>query len=257
MHQQFLERALPILQSDSRISGVAVGGSWISQSLDQYSDLDLVIVVRDDAVGQVMAERLDVAGRLGDLLSAFTGEHVGEPRLLICLYGDPLLHVDLKFVDLAGFADRIEDPVVLWERDGQLSSTLHSTCAAHPMPDLQWIEDRFWVWIHYGALKLGRGELFETIDFLAFLRGQVLGPLALVANGQLPRGVRRLERYAVADLADLKQTLAGHDRAECGRALKAAAALYRRLRDSQASPGLVLRTRAEAAALAYLEQVIG
>jgi hypothetical protein len=31
------------------------------------------------------------------LLVGFTGEHVGEPRVLICLYGPPVLHVDLKF----------------------------------------------------------------------------------------------------------------------------------------------------------------
>ncbi|MER7057532.1 MULTISPECIES: hypothetical protein [unclassified Streptomyces] len=35
------------------------------------------------------------------------------------------------------------------------------------MPDLQWIEDRFWIWVHYGATKLGRGELFEVNGFLA------------------------------------------------------------------------------------------
>ena len=48
-----------------------------------------------------MAQRKVLAGTLGHLLHAFTGEHVGEPRLLICLYGPELLHVDLKFMDLA------------------------------------------------------------------------------------------------------------------------------------------------------------
>jgi hypothetical protein len=36
--------------------------------------------------------------------SAFSGEHVGEPRALICLYGPPLLPVDLKFVSLSDAA---------------------------------------------------------------------------------------------------------------------------------------------------------
>jgi hypothetical protein len=52
--------------------------------------------------------RAGFAGALGPLLSAFTGDHVGEPRLLICLYGPPLLHVDLKFVTPADLAERVE-----------------------------------------------------------------------------------------------------------------------------------------------------
>ena len=60
--------------------------------------LDLVPVVRDAAYAQVTTQKRAVAERFGDLLAAFTGEHVGEPRLLICLYGPELLHGDLKFV---------------------------------------------------------------------------------------------------------------------------------------------------------------
>ena len=54
--------------------------------------------------------------------------------------------------------------------------------ASFPTPDLQWMEDRFWVWVHYGALKIGRGELFETIDFISFLRQNVIGSLALMKS---------------------------------------------------------------------------
>jgi hypothetical protein len=53
---------------------------------------------------------------MGNLLAAFTGEHVGEPRLLICLFADPLMHVDLKFISLGQLSSRVEDPVILWER---------------------------------------------------------------------------------------------------------------------------------------------
>lgn len=63
-----------------------------------------------------MAQRLDITAGWGRQLAAFTGEHVGEPRVVICLYDDPLLHVDFKFVTPRELDTRIEDPVVLWER---------------------------------------------------------------------------------------------------------------------------------------------
>src|SRR5262245_32208294 len=110
----------------------------------------------------VMAARREVAASFGHLLAAFTGEHVGEPRLLICLYDAPLLHVDLKCVSIADVAERVEEPAVLWQRDGRLTAALSTGVAEYPTPTPAWIEDRFWIWVRYGAGKIGRGELFET-----------------------------------------------------------------------------------------------
>lgn len=65
--------------------------------MDEFSDLDLVLVPKEK-VSNDKPEMPDYAKRFGPFLSGFTGEHVGEPRVLICLYGEPLLHVDVKFV---------------------------------------------------------------------------------------------------------------------------------------------------------------
>jgi predicted nucleotidyltransferase len=254
-HAAFLRTAVSRLSEDPRLVGVAAGGSYLTGTMDEFSDLDLVVAVEPAAYPEVMADRPRLAARLGPLLASFTGEHVGEPRVLICLYGPPPLHVDLKFVSLPDAAARVEDPDILWERDGRLTEALRGSAARFPAPDRQWIEDRFWIWVHYGATKIGRGELFEARDFLAFLRGQVLGPLALEAAGARPSGVRRLETAAPAAAREMEATLATADRAACAQALRAAAELYRRLREVGRPPSLIARTAAEAAAMAYLEEV--
>jgi uridine kinase len=229
-HRAFLEAALPVLRADPRLVGVAAGGSYLTETMDEHSDLDLVIAVEPPQVAAVMAERSRIAAALGPLLAAFTGEHVGEPRLLICLYDQPLLHVDLKFVSLDDVAERVEDPAVLWERDGRLAAALTGGRALYPAPDPQWIEDRFWIWVHYAATKIARGELFEALGFLAFLRGSVLGPLALARAGARPSGVRKIEQLAPDVVPGLRQTVAAHDAADCRRALRASVDLYRALR---------------------------
>ncbi len=220
-HQQFIDHALPKLQMDSRILGVAGAGSLISDSMDEFSDLDLVIVVPDSEFESIMNDRFSIIGELGNYLIGFTGEHVGEPRVIICLFEKPLLHVDLKFVALSDFSNRIENPVTLWERGTSLADTIRKTTPVHPMPDLQWIEDRFWIWVHYAALRLGRGELFEVIDHLSFVRQVVLGPPALVQHGQLPRGVRRIETLAPRYVDMMKATVAHYDRNSCVSAIRA------------------------------------
>lgn len=154
---------------------MAAGGSWISGEMDEYSDLDLILITKEKITGN-KEQMLQYAKSFGDLISGFTGEHVDEPRVLICLYDNPLLHVDIKFLTLPELYDRVENPAVLFERNKQLSEIIKLTNAVWPQPDFQWIEDRFWTWVHYACLKIGRGELMEAFDFLSFLRMTVLSP---------------------------------------------------------------------------------
>jgi len=251
-HRIFLENLIRVFREDPRMVGVAAAGSYLTDTMDAFSDLDLVIAVEPGHHAEVMADRREIAASLGSLLAAFTGEHVGEPRLLICLYEQPLLHLDLKLISLEDSADRVEDPAVLWQRGERFSDAMEVGEAVYPEPDPQWIEDRFWIWVHYAATKIGRGELFEALDFLSFVRGTVLGPLGLIRAGSRPAGVRRIETVAPAFAEQLKATVAGHDSADCFRALRACADLYRSLRsDSEIETG----DRAEKAAMDYLQRV--
>jgi len=250
-HRSFLSRGVDALAADPRIVGVAGGGSLVTGGMDEFSDLDLVVAVEPAAHAQVMVDRRRIAASVGTLLIAFTGEHVGEPRLLICLYDEPLLHVDLKFVSLPDVAVRVEDPIVLWERDGRLTRALGEGRAEYPAPDPQWIEDRFWVWVHYVAGKIGRGELFEAIEAVGLMRTLALGPLALLRHGARPTGVRRIERLAPAAAHQLRHTVSRHDRDECAAALRAAVDVYRSLRAADVER----RTDAERAAMQYLSRV--
>jgi len=252
-HRTFLRQLLERLSTDERIVGVAAGGSYLTDSMDEFSDLDLVIAVEPAEYGAVMADRRAVAASLGHLLAAFTGEHVGEPRLLICLYDEPLLHVDLKFVSLEDVAERVEDPAILWEREGRLAEALGRGTAEYPAPDPRWIEERFWLWVHYGAGKIGRGELFEALDFLSFLRTSVLGPLALRRAGARPQGVRKIEMVAPAFASELRRTLPGYDAAECLRALRACVEIYRDLRSP--ADGAEADGAQERAATEYLSRL--
>jgi hypothetical protein len=255
-HAAFVERALPHFQSDPRVLGVAAAGSWITGSMDEHSDVDLVIALRPECSSEVMAQRLTIASRLGALLAAFTGEHVGEPRLLICLYGPPLLHVDLKFVSAEDLGSRVEDPIVLWEREDTITRALATSRAVWPQPDVQWIEDRFWVWVHYMGAKVLRGECFEVLDSLGFLRARVLAPLAAIAEGRNARGVRHVERDLSAYVGPFRKTLAGHDAGACVRAIREVAQQYQALRDRVAAPGLVRRVEAQREALSYLDTML-
>jgi predicted nucleotidyltransferase len=252
-HRQFLRTLVELLSADTRIVGVAAGGSYLTNSMDAFSDIDLVIAIEPREYLGVMAERKTISASLGHLVAAFTGEHVGEPRLLICMYDEPLLHVDLKFVCLEDVAKRVEDPAILWEREGRFTRALEQGKPEYPIPDPRWIEERFWIWVHYVTTKIGRGELFEAIDSLSFLRGNVLGPLAICRAGGRPAGVRKIEMIAPEFAMKLRQTVADYDAADCLRALRGSIELYRSLRPH--ANGTEAEGEPERTAMEYLSKM--
>lgn len=254
MHGAFVKRAVEQINRDPEVLGLAVGGSWITHEIDVYSDVDLVLVTAKSVADDV-SEMMRFANLFGKLLNAFTGEHVGEKRLLICLYDDPLLHVDIKFVTLEEFKYRVEDPVILWERDGALKQVILETTPHWPFPGYQWFEDRFWTWVHYVALKIGRGELFEALDGISFLRVTVIAPLLQIKNGQLPRGVRRVEQnFPGEDVELLKKTIPTYSVASIAKSIETTIEIYQNLRQNLYPHNIILHKETEKKCLQYLQK---
>ncbi len=255
IQKEFALKASEILSSDENVIGLAVGGSWLTDEIDDFSDVDLIIVTANRISGN-KEKMVKYAERLGAFISGFTGEHVGEPRVLICLYANPLLHVDLKFLTLEEFSDRVETPAILFDTEGQLQDALQIQKDKFPYPDYQWIEDRFWTWIHYVLLKIGRGENMEAFDFFGFLRMVVFGPLLHVKNGNLPRGVRKVETtLEEEDLEALKATVTGYDRVNLLKSLKNSVLLYRQLRDVLFQKNIIRQERVEKEVMRYFDKI--
>jgi hypothetical protein len=230
LHADTLERIIAAVREDARFQAILGGGSLVHGGFDLHSDLDLVLVATPDSYADVMENRRTIAQGMGELLAAFTGEHVGEPRLLICLYGPPLIHVDLKFVRPADLDRMVERPQILWARtEAEIASRIDAADVGWPNKDPQWFEDRAWVWLHYGATRLLRGELFEAIGMLGFFREQVLGPMVRQAAGRPQRGVRRIDGESDARAA-LRGTHPAYDAREIVKALERSIDLYLDLR---------------------------
>ena len=230
--------------------GLAVGGSFVHGPMDQYSDLDLAVVMHRKRVTAVMGTRRHIAESLGELLVAYTAEHIGLPQMLVCLYGNGPIHVAMNFMTPEELAAGPERPVILWDRDGTLEKLLSGRQPPSPGIDWQWIEDRFWVWTHYALTKLGRGELFASLEYVSVIREKVLGPIMLQISGGRPYTVRRVEQVAAEYVSALQGTVARYDKREILGAIQEEVRLYRALRRAQCP-----REEAEAAVRAYLTAI--
>lgn len=255
IQKEFANKVLEIVKKDPDVIGLAVAGSWITDELDEYSDLDLVLITKNK-IGDNKEKMIRYAKSFGNFISGFTGEHVGEPRVLICLYDDPLLHVDIKFLTLPEFEDRIENPVVIFERDNQLTNIIKTTKAEWPQPDFQWIEDRMWTWVHYIASKAARGEYFECMDGLGFIRARVLAPLLQIKSKTAVRGLRKVEKNLnLPDLEDLKITVPQYSKTSILKALDNTIGIYKMLRRKLFTDKVQLQELAEKKAVGYLKKI--
>jgi predicted nucleotidyltransferase len=253
--KQFINQVVERIKDDKNVIGLAVAGSLITDEIDEFSDVDLILV-KVDNVSNDFAKMENYAKSFGDYLNGFTGEHVGERLVLICLYDNPLLHVDIKFLTLDEFQNRIEDPIIFFDRERQLEKTIKSTKSEWPRLDFQWIEDRFWTWVHYAILKLGRGENFEALDFISFVRTFVISPMLQIKNGKLPRGLRKVEvNFPKSDLDKLKSTVPTYTIESLFDSLKNTIDIYTEVRQTIFPSTIKLRTETERRTLEYLREV--
>lgn len=255
VHKQFVNSTISKIKDDDFVIGLALGGSWITNEIDEYSDIDMVLVTKEKIPPDI-SKMTEYAQKFGKLLNGFTGEHVGEKRLLICLFDDPLLHVDIKFITPDEFYDRVENPVIVWERENILTNIIENSKFEFPFPNYQWLEDRFWIWIHYIATKIGRGELFEAIDNLNFLRSNVLAPLLHIKNGNLPKAMRKLERLlSEDDLSRLRNTIPQYDTFSIIGCVENVILIYQDLRNLLFSEDIQLRENTEKRSLDYFAEI--
>ena len=255
MHKKFVDNVIDKIKNDNNALGLAIGGSWILNEIDEFSDIDLVLVTKNK-IAPDSDKMTKYAEQFGNLLNAFTGEHVGEKRLLICLYDNPILHVDIKFIVPDELYERVENPSIVWERDKVLTDIIKNSKPNFPYPDFQWIEDRFWIWIHYTAAKIGRGEYFETLDAVNFLRKNVIAQLLQIKSKHLPKGLRKAEiNFSKNDLEKLKTTIAEYN---CNSLISSAEeiiAFYKELSKEIFPIGIKFRIDTEKRSLEYFDEI--
>jgi hypothetical protein len=66
----YVEAVIAVIQADPRVVGLTAGGSAATGTMDEFSDLDLVVVCRDEHQPELLREAPAFAAGLGPLLPA-------------------------------------------------------------------------------------------------------------------------------------------------------------------------------------------
>ncbi len=236
-HRSLLKRSVARFRDDDRVDGLVLGGSLALGGADFYSDVDLYVIVHDEAFEPVFTERDAAARAVGSPLFCFTAEPVpGGSRDFIVTYPGPV-KLDLMYYRESELEPdpKWEDRPVLKDDSGSVSAVVSRSGGAgpdRPAPEaLVELEHKFWTWCWYVFGKVSRGELWEALDGMHTVRSQVLLPLLDWAAERPREGYRRLERKLDPRMSSLlAATVASLQPETLYAALQAEIALFRELR---------------------------
>jgi predicted nucleotidyltransferase len=223
--EQILARCQAHLVTDSRVLGLCVFGSLAIGHTDEFSDIDLGILVEQDQLDTILADRDLIRGVAPLLIS---GPALADDDCVFALHDvdGRLVKVDYNY-----FSDNRPPPWLSSESRVLFdhSSTLAELIA---LPGVQQQpasipSDAFWVEMWSAARMVRRGELFEACDILNHLRDPVLTRLLSQVHGVPFQNYRRLEELYPTEIVErLRHTFARPDQGDLENAIAQLAALY-------------------------------
>jgi predicted nucleotidyltransferase len=239
---------------DERIEGVLVVGSGAEGFADEYSDLDLAVILR---TGEPAAFALEWAGRVGGELPVVHrfGDDRGDADYVVGLLLENFLEVDIGFLRLDQMAERGMPCAVAFDRTGEVERRQRSLKPASGDSQQAYrdVVDGIWHWITKCRVAIARDHVLLALADLDEVRAGILR-VAAIRRGighrkrfdELPEDVReRVEESLPRSL----------DPSELTRALAAAAhAFFAEARPLEKDLGLGIAARLEPVVLAYLDE---
>jgi len=228
--QDILHRLLDAIQSDDRVAGVVLVGSAPVGFEDEYSDIDLSVVVEHGHdVAPVFRWWQDHMKDIIPVVHSFETEYA--PNNLLCGFLlDNFLEVDIGFLCLQNLVARRERWKVAFDRTGKIEGIMHTTWANRTSPDIRGLYlhlfDSIWHYIMHSAVCTERGQHLRALHYLEELRNRIV-EVAGLHLGLETRNFRQADQLPPSLRSALEVTLVSKpERTEILRALKSATTLF-------------------------------
>lgn len=169
-HDPLMARFVDVCEADDRISAAFLGGSLARDRADAFSDVDLCVIVRDDAFDEVVRDRASLIERLGEPVFL---EDLGHADVVSFVLADGT-EAEIFFGREGALGDlRPGRHRVLFDRQGILHDVTFDEERADP-EDLDEVLRRtlswFWHELSHFVKAIGRGQRWWAAGQLEALR---------------------------------------------------------------------------------------
>ncbi len=185
-HEALLARVVALLHTDERVAAAWLFGSRGRQTDDALSDLDLWVVVKDEACEAIVAERQQYVAQLGEpvlLLESPGNAPVGGGYLMALYPGRAGVHQIDWYWQRQTDASRPRKAVLLFDRVGipqdsrqeQLDEVGNDGSLAEDerAARLTQLSAFFWAMGNIGVKGIVRRKAWDTVGLLELLKGLV------------------------------------------------------------------------------------
>ena len=209
--EKTLDRFVAACREDTRVVAAFIGGSHAARTADEYSDLDLYLIVGDKGYETFFAERRAFLGRLGELVFFEDFSDFGFD-MVVFVFSDGV-EGELALGRASGFDHIHGGPFeVLVDKEGILEGRvfpLHRPSQVEQRETLRWLIYWFWRDLSVFNRAMVRGRLWTAHGPLESLRLKCVNIARLkhefFSVGMV--GYERLEQAADAqDLESLRAT---------------------------------------------------
>jgi predicted nucleotidyltransferase len=232
-HQIILERFFAACQADARVAAAFLGGSYARGAADAHSDLDLVVILADDAYDEFVAGRATFIRQLG--VPVFLEDSPGHGAEFVFFILADGSEGELGIGRVSHYTHLHAGPYrTLLDRDGVLVGARFPWPEVPPADQTKVLHDLIhWFWhdlSHHFITPLARGQLWSAYGALEDLRRACVN-LARLRE----RFSAEIEGYEKVEQAVPRARLAPLEKTCCPltreRMLRAARALVRYYED--------------------------
>jgi len=224
--RNMLSKCVQLLEADSRVEGAYVVGSMADGTFDDYSDIDLYIVVKDERYTEAYQERFRFAEQIGDVLSTFEIEWP-NCQLLGAIYRN-YMEVDFCYTMLEKvevFSDRYK---ILLDRTGRVRQTLvKKDFTVDARKELRTQTEFALYNLLHAVHMLKRGEYWSSIKQIETLRRRIVVLMDLSLGKDIAEEYRRLESlFPLKVEKKLRKTLCSYGNRAIEKSIAAAVQLF-------------------------------
>jgi predicted nucleotidyltransferase len=257
--QEAVERFRALCQADPRVVAAFVGGSLATGTADEYSDIDVYLIVADEAYDSFFAERAVFMRQLGEPVYLEDFDGFGFDMVLF-IFEDGIKG-ELALARASSFLHIHEGPYrVLVDKRGLLEGV---TFPIERMPveeqrrNLEHLLKSFWRQLFLLNSALGRGWLLSAASYFEGMRRQLLHVCRLSVDFSASGDKPPLESLLPEQLVvDLRQTFPRLDREEMVAAVQEAVCVFQRIAKPLAqAQGALYPERLERVVLARFERM--
>ena len=172
-HRDIMNRLIAACQADKRVVAAFIGGSYARGATDAYSDLDLGLIITDEAYEDFFAGREDFIRRLGEPIF-LEGYHGDGGDYVFSIFSDGT-EVELLPGRESHFTQIHKGPYrVLLDKKGILAGAIFSGYQPAQSEQIETLHGLiYWFWhnlTHHFITPMARGQIWSAYGALEDLR---------------------------------------------------------------------------------------